>query len=204
MDKERLNQQFAFIKEIDQEKMIQRQTLLTDKKTKENDAEHAWHASVMALLLSEYANEKIDVLKTIGMILIHDLVEIKAGDTYAYDEVGKLTQKQRELEAADAIFGMLPNDQAKQIRALWDEFEAMESPEAKFARVMDCIQPMMLNDATDGKMWMQNQVRLSQVLKRNEKVTLGSQILWQYAYSEFIEPNVLSGKIIDDRKEEEK
>ena len=111
MDKERLQKQFDFIREIDKEKLIQRQTLLTDKKTHENDAEHAWHMAIMTLLLSEYANEKIDVLKTISMLLIHDLVEIKAGDTYCYDEVNKVTQRERELEAADYIFSILPEDQ---------------------------------------------------------------------------------------------
>ena len=126
----RLNQQFAFIREIDKEKFIGRQTYLTDAKRKENDAEHAWHMAIMTLLLSEYANQKIDVLKTISMLLIHDLVEIDAGDTYAYDEEGKKTQAEREQKAADRIYGMLPEDQGKKLYDLWLEFEAQETPEA--------------------------------------------------------------------------
>ena len=124
----RLNQQFAFIREIDKEKFIGRQTYLTDAKRKENDAEHAWHMAIMTLLLSEYANQKIDVLKTISMLLIHDLVEIDAGDTYAYDEEGKKTQAEREQKAADRIYGMLPEDQGKKLYDLWLEFEAHQKP----------------------------------------------------------------------------
>lgn len=124
----------------------------------------------MAILLSEYANEPIDVLKTVTMILIHDLVEIKAGDTYAYDEQAKLTQKERELEAADYIFLMLPEDQSEKLRNLWDEFEEGESPEARFANAMDRIQPMMLNAASDGKMWAEREIKLSQIMNRNKSV----------------------------------
>lgn len=194
----RLEKQFEFIKEIDKEKLIKRQTLLTDGITRENDAEHAWHMAIMTLLLSEYSNEKIDTLKTISMLLIHDLVEIYAGDTYAYDEVSKLDQRERELMAADKIFGMLPGDQGSKFRGLWDEFEEGDTPEAKFARSMDRIQPMMLNDATEGKMWMKHGVRLSQVMKRNEKIELGSKELWDYARETFILPNVEMGKIKKD------
>ncbi len=124
----------------------------------------------MAILLSEYANEPIDVLKTVTMILIHDLVGIKAGDTYAYDEQAKLTQKERELEAADYIFSMLPEDQSEKLRNLWDEFEEGESPEARFANAMDRIQPMMLNAASDGKMWAEREIKLSQIMNRNKSV----------------------------------
>ena len=198
MTNNRLQQQFDFIKEIDKEKLIKRQTLLTDGITRENDAEHAWHMAIMTLLLSEYSNEKIDTLKTISMLLIHDLVEIYAGDTYAYDEVSKLDQRERELMAADKIFGMLPEDQGTKFRGLWNEFEEGDTPEAKFARSMDRIQPMMLNDATEGKMWMEHGVRLSQVMKRNEKIELGSKELWDYARETFILPNVEMGKIKKD------
>jgi len=152
---ERLEQQFAFLREIDKEKMIGRQTYLTDAVRKENDAEHAWHMAIMTLLLSEYANEEIDVLRTISMLLIHDIVEIDAGDTYAYDMEAKKTQRQREERAAERIFGMLPSDQREKMRTLWEEFEACETKEAKFARSMDNIQPMMLNAATDGKAWQE-------------------------------------------------
>ncbi len=198
MDKEqekRLDQQFDFIREIDREKFIRRQTYLTDAKRKENDAEHAWHMAVMTLLLSEYANEEIDVLKTISMLLIHDLVEIDAGDTYAYDEAGKQTQQEREAAAAERIYALLPDDQEAKFRELWDEFEAWDSPEAKFAHTMDCIQPLMLNDATDGKSWEEHEVRLAQVKKRNERTAQGSERLWAYAYEHFIEPAVETGKL---------
>ena len=195
---DRLEQQFQFIKEIDKEKMIGRQTYLSDAKRKENDAEHAWHMAIMTVLLSEYANEEIDVLKTITMLLIHDIVEIDAGDTYAYDEVGKQTQREREVKAAERIFGMLPEDQAKKFRDLWEEFETRETKEAKFARTMDNLQPMMLNDATDGKAWTEHGVDLSQILKRNERTAEGSETLWKYALENFIEPNVKKGRIKAD------
>lgn len=153
----RLDKQFEFIGEIDKEKKIVRQTFLSDGSRKENDAEHAWHAAIMAVLLSEYANEKIDVLKTVTMLLLHDVVEIDAGDTYAYDEEGKKTQRQREVTAADRIYGLLPEDQKKKYRDLWEEFEACETPEAKFARTMDHIQPLILNDASGGLSWLYNE-----------------------------------------------
>lgn len=195
MENERLTQQFDFIREIDKEKLIGRQTYLSDGIHKENDAEHAWHMAIMTLLLSEYANETIDVLKTMTMILIHDIVEIDAGDTYAYDEKGKQTQREREVAAADRIFALLPADQAKKMRDLWEEFEANETAEAKFARTMDNIQPMMLNAATDGKAWVEHNVHLSQILGRNKKTADGSQILWKYGYENFIAPNVEKGRI---------
>ena len=157
------------------------------------------------MLLSEYANEKIDVLKTISMILIHDVVEIDAGDTYAYDEQAKASQEEREQAAAERLFGMLPEDQAKKFRALWDEFEARETEEAKFARTMDNIQPLILNAATNGKSWVEHAVHLSQILKRNEKTAEGSEALWDYAREYFVEPNLKAGRIIDDvNKKEEK
>lgn len=196
--KERLEKQIKFIKEIDKEKMIKRQTLLTNGIQKEDDAQHAWHMVIMTLLLSEYANEEIDILKTISMLLIHDIVEIDAGDTYAYDQEEIKTQRVRETKAADRIFGLLPEDQKEKFRMLWEEFENNETPEAHFAHTMDNFQPVMLNDATNGKMWEENKVRLSQILKRNEKTKLGSKILWEYSYKNFIEPNVKKKKIIDD------
>ena len=178
MDMERLQKQFAFILEIDKEKNILRQTLKSDGVSRENDAEHAWHMAIMTLLLAEYAAEPVDVLRTMSMLLIHDLVEIDAGDTYAYDEKGKTTQRERELAAADRVFGMLPGDQAEKLRALWDEFEAGETPEAQFAAAMDRIQPMMLNAATDGKKWKENGVTLSKILKRCSKTPETAPALW--------------------------
>lgn len=192
---ERLEQQFEFIREIDKEKFIGRQTYLSDGERKENDAEHAWHMAIMTLLLSEYANEEIDVLKTISMLLIHDIVEIDAGDTYAYDEAGKATQEAREKKAAERIFGILPEDQGSRLKDLWEEFEERKTPEARFARAMDNLQPVMLNAATDGKAWREHRVKLEQILKRNECTPSGSERLWKYAYSEMIEPHVEKGNI---------
>lgn len=198
-DLERLEQQLQFIREIDKEKQIFRQTYLSDGKRKENDAEHAWHMAVMVFLLKEYANEEIDVLKTIQMILIHDVVEIDAGDTYAYDEAAKSTQREREEKAAARLFGLLPADQGQEMLALWEEFEAGETKEAKFARTMDNFQPMMLNDATDGKAWLEHEVAVSKILKRNERTPRGSNELWEYGKENYIEKHVRLGHIIDDR-----
>lgn len=195
---ERLAQQFDFIREIDKEKFIGRQTYLSDGMRKENDAEHAWHMAIMTILLSEYANEEIDVLKTVTMLLIHDIVEIDAGDTYAYDEEAKKTQKEREEKAAERIFSLLPADQGSRLKALWQEFEACETKEAKFARTMDNIQPLMLNHATDGKAWVEHGVHLSQILNRNQRTPRGSEVLWEYAHTNFIQPNVENGHIISD------
>ena len=198
MEQSRLEKQFAFCLEADKEKLIQRQTLLSNGEKKENDAEHAWHMSLMCSLLSEYSNEPIDVLKTISMILIHDVVEIDAGDTYAYDDKAKLSQRDRELKAADRLFNILPDDQAKKLRALWDEFEEGKTPEARFAHTMDNIQPAMLNNSTDGRVWKERGVRLSQILERNKNTPDGSEVLWDYSLNNFIRPNVEKGRIIDD------
>lgn len=188
MDKERLQKQMDFCLEIDKEKMIGRQTYLSDAVRKENDAEHAWHMAIMTLLLGEYANEEIDLLKTIGMLLIHDLVEIDAGDTYAYDEAGKATQHEREVAAAERIFGLLPEDQGKHFHQWWEEFESGDTPEARFARTMDHLQPLMLNASTRGKSWKEHGIKLEQVLARNEKTPDGSSTLWEYARETFIRP----------------
>lgn len=195
---ERLNRQFDFFREIDKEKFVGRQTLLTGAKRKENDAEHAWHMAIMTILLSEYSNQKIDVLKTVTMLLIHDIVEIDAGDTYAYDEQGKKTQQEREKKGADRIFGLLPPDQAKKMYELWEEFEKGETPEARFAHTMDNVQPMMLNAHTDGKMWKERKIRLEQILNRNSNSAKGSEILWNYSYENFIKPNIENGNIITE------
>lgn len=198
MDEKRLEQQIAFCREIDKEKFVGRQTWLTGAVRKENDAEHAWHMAVMTVLLSEYANEEIDVLRTMTMLLIHDLVEIYAGDTYAYDEEGKKTQKSRELAAADRLFQMLPEDQGKKFREIWEEFEAENTPESRFARTMDNLQPMMLNAATDGKSWADRGIRLSQILGRNKNTAKGSEVLWEYAKENFLQPNLEKGRIVED------
>lgn len=200
MDLERLEKQMKFCLEIDKEKEIGRQTYRSDGVHKENDAEHAWHMAIMTLLLSEYANEKIDVLRTISMLLIHDLVEIYAGDTYAYDEEGKKTQRAREEAAAEKLFAILPEDQEEFFRGLWEEFEAVETPEACFARTLDNVQPTMLNAATDGKAWVEHAAKLSKILERNQRTEKGSKTLWDYSYNRFIKPNVKKGRIVDDVK----
>ena len=200
MEKSRIEKQFDFIKEIDKEKFIIRQTYLSDARKKENDAEHAWHMAIMTVMLSEYANSEIDVLKTMTMLLIHDIVEIDAGDTYAYDEEAKKTQAEREMKAAKRIFGLLPEKQGKEFRALWEEFEAQETAESKFARTMDNIQPIMLNAATDGKAWVEHGVHLAQIMKRNEHTAEYSETLMEYAREMFIQPNLDNGHIIEDEK----
>lgn len=198
MDKSRLEKQFDFIKEIDKEKFIKRETYLSDGKSKENDAEHAWHMAIMTILLSEYANEEIDVLKTVSMLLIHDIVEIDAGDTFAYDEEAKKTQREREEKAANRIFGLLPEDQEDKLRGLWEEFEEGITPEARFAHTMDNVQPCMLNALNKGKSWEEKGIMLSQILGRNKDTAKGSKVLWEYQYENMIKPNLESGKIKAD------
>lgn len=144
---ERLQQQIAFLMEIDKVKNIFRQTYLADGERKENDAEHSWHIALMAVLLQEHAEEEVDLLKVMTMVLIHDLVEIDAGDTYAYDSAGAATKRAREEKAADRIFGILPADQGAYFRELWEEFEAYETSDAKYAHLLDNFQPLLLNHA---------------------------------------------------------
>ena len=200
MDRERFEKQKQFVLEIDQEKKILRQTHLTGGGRRENDAEHAWHMAVMAYLLREYANEPIDLAKTLMIILIHDVVEIDAGDTYAYDESGKATQREREEAAAERIFGLLPEDQGRELRDLFEEFEAYETPEARFAHTMDNFQPVLLNDSNGGGDWREHGVCRSQIEKRNEKTGTGSREIWEYM-REIIEKNVRKGNLRKDKEE---
>lgn len=195
---ERLEQIAKFCELIDKEKFVQRRTYLTDGERFENDAEHAWHMAVMALLLSDYSNEKVDVLKVVSILLVHDLVEVYAGDTFAYDEEGKKSQRQRELEAADKLFSQLPVDLCKKIRDLWDEFEQWETPEAKFAHTLDNFQPLMLQHASKGRAWKEGGRKLTEVLARNAKSAEGSTALWEYAREKFIQPEIDSGNLIDN------
>lgn len=196
MDEERLRRQFAFLEEIDREKFITRQTYLTGAARLENDAEHAWHIAVMAALLAEYANEPVDAGKVMLMLLIHDLVEIDAGDTWAYAGVPKEAQHEKEARGADRLFGLLPDDQGRALRVLWDEFEAGETAEAKFAHTLDNLQPMMQNHMTGGRMWREKGVALSQVKRRNARTADGSETLWAYAKKNFLAPHV--GKELKD------
>ncbi len=178
----RLEQQMNFIMEVDKLKSIVRQNYLADGSRKEDDADHSWHLALMCILLCEHSNQKIDVLRTVLMVLIHDIVEIDAGDTYAYDPAANETKRERELIAADRIFNLLPGDQAKELRALWDEFEEEATPEAKFANTLDKLQPFLLNAGSGGKSWKEHQVTLAQLLKRNETTPDGSKALWEYQY----------------------
>ena len=191
---ERLEQQMRFLLEADKSKEIVRQTYLADGSRKENDAEHSWHLALMCAILSEYANEKIDVGRTMAMVLVHDLVEIDAGDTYAYDEAGNADKRQRELAAAERIFRLLPEDQAVRMRGLWDEFEEGTTSEAKFANTLDKIQPVLLNDASGGRSWREHQVEEARILARNVHTPEGSKILWEYARGR-IQKNVENGNI---------
>ena len=197
MDRERLKKQIDFVLEIDKEKNILRQTHLTDYRRQENDAEHAWHMTVMIYLLKEYANEEFDVAKAMMMALIHDIVEIDAGDTYAYDTKNLETQKEREEKAAERIFGLLPEEQKQELKGLFEEFEACESSEAKFARVMDNFQPILLNDSNNGEDWKVHKIKKSQVENRQKSSQLGSKDIWEYT-SELIERNVKKGNLIDE------
>jgi len=176
---ERLEQQLKFIVEIDKVKNIFRQTYLADGRRKENDAEHSWHIALMAYLLQEYAEEPVDVPKVMLMVLIHDLVEIDAGDTYAYDSEGAKTKREREVKAAERIFGILPEDQGAYLRELWDEFEEYETADAKYAHLLDNFQPLLLNDASDGKSWKEHTVQKDQIYKRNEKIPETSAEVWK-------------------------
>lgn len=199
--KSRLDLQFDFLRELDQEKSIFRQNYIGHHLRRENDAEHAWHMAIMAAVLREYANEDVDLERVLLMILLHDVVEIDAGDTYAYDEEGKKSQNKRELDAAERIFHILPPDQEKYFRGLWDEFEAWESPEAKFARACDNFQPMMLNRMNDSQSWLDHGICLSQVLGRNARSGEGARAVWDYAYEHFIVPGLAEGKLRDDRED---
>ena len=194
---ERLKKQMDFLLEVDKLKFINRQTYLSDGKRKENDAEHSWHLALMAVLLAEYSNEQVDLAKVMTMVLIHDIVVIDAGDTYAYDAEGNKSKRQREEKAADRLFGMLPEDQGRKFRQLWEEFEAYETSEAKFAHVCDNVQPLMLNHATDGLAWREHQVCRSQVLERNRRVGEGSETMRAYI-EEILDKNVESGNLKDE------
>ena len=175
---ERLGKQIQFIIEVDKLKNVLRQSWLTDKSRRENSAEHSWHLTVMTLVLAEHANEPVDVLRVLKMLIIHDIVEVDAGDTMAYDTVGNADKEERERAAAERLFGLLPPDQTAEIQALWAEFEAGETPEARFAVAMDRFQPMLHNYQTQGKSWQHNNITSDRVLTRNRNVADGSETLW--------------------------
>lgn len=197
MEKEmdlRLKKQMDFILEIDRMKEIYRQNYIADASRKENDAEHSWHLAVMCLILSEYANERVDVFKVMSMVLIHDLIEIYAGDTYAYDDEGNETKAKREAEAGEKLYAMLPRDQGDYLKNLWLEFDEGKTREALFANTLDKLQPLMLNGASGGRSWKEHEVCAERVIKRNEKTPLGSEALWEYA-KKIIEENIACGNL---------
>lgn len=176
---ERLKKQLDFALEIDKEKNILRQTHLSGHGRNENDAEHAWHMAIMAYLLREYSNEPVDITRVMLMCLIHDVVEIDAGDTYAYDEEGKKTQKAREAAAKERIYSLLPEDQKEELAAIFDEFEESKTPESKFAHAMDNLQPLMLNNSNDGGDWREHGVSAKQVYGRQSRTKEGSEKLYE-------------------------
>lgn len=193
---ERLEKQLAFSLEIDKEKNIFRQTHLSGHGRNENDAEHAWHMAIMAYLLREYANEEVDITRVMLMCLIHDIVEIDAGDTYAYDEEGLKTQKAREEAAKERIYSLLPQDQKEELTALFEEFEAYETPESKFAHAMDNLQPLILNHSNEGSDWKEHGVTAQTVYGRQSKTRLGSEKLFEVADA-ILQEDIRKGNLPD-------
>ncbi|WP_420387586.1 HD domain-containing protein [Roseivirga sp.] len=180
---EDLQKQIDFVHEIDKLKYIQRMTCLFNSERNENDAEHSWHLCMMALVLAPQSNEKLDMLKVLKMLLIHDVVEIDAGDTFLFDTTKNHTNTEEELKAAQRIFGMLPDDQAKELIAIWEEFESAETAEAKFAKAIDRLAPMMQNATNNGGTWSQHNVPYDTVIEKKKRIKDGSETLWDYAKS---------------------
>ena len=191
---DRMRKQIEFALLMDKQKNIFRQNHLADNSRRENDAEHAWHMAVMDYLFREYANEDIDISKVILMCLIHDVVEIEAGDTYAYDEEAKKSQREREEIAKKHIFGILPSDQGRELETLFDEFEAQETAEAKFAKAMDNLQPVLLHEANGGGDWKEHGVTKEQIMRRQEKTRRGSEELFE-VIKDIIDKHIAEGNI---------
>ena len=179
-DKSRFEKQLSFLIEIDKMKSVFRRTMLIDLTRRENDAEHSWHFALTALVLLEYAKDDVDITRVIKMALVHDLVEVYAGDTFAYDEAGYVDKEERELKAAEKIFGMLPDDQRDELRALWDEFEDFKTKESCYANAIDRLQPFINNYKTDGYTWREGNVNKAQVYKRMDAVRLYAPELWPF------------------------
>ena len=195
---ERLRQQIEFLREIDDLKQILRQTVLIKDKRQENDAEHSWHLAMLVMVLSEYSNDSsIDLLRTLKMVLIHDLVEIDAGDTFCYDEQGREGKVEREREAAHRIFSILPSEMTQEYIDLWEEFEVMETPESQFAASVDRLQPLLLNLYSEGYAWKKHGIKKSQVIERNHHIAKGSTTLWEFAQN-LIDEAVSRGYLIDE------
>jgi putative hydrolase of HD superfamily len=181
LNTQRIEQQIAFILEIDRLKSILRRSYLLNETRHENTAEHSWHLAVMALVLAEHASAEVNTLQVLKMLLVHDIVEIDSGDTYIYDAAGNDTKAERENAAARRIFGLLPPDQEAEITQLWQEFEARETPEAKFAAALDRLMPLLHNYHTEGRSWREHGISESQVMSLNSHMNEGSQTLWDYA-----------------------
>ena len=182
--KDRFKQQIEFILEVDKLKRVLRQTLLLDRTRKENSAEHSWHIALTVMILSEYAKDSdVDLFRVMKILLVHDLIEIDAGDTYCYDEEGRKDQAEREREAADRIFNLLPPDQAATLRELWDEFEERKTPESRFANALDRVQPFLQNYFTTGQVCQENDIKSAQVKSRMRPVNEGAPFLWDYVSS---------------------
>ena len=196
----RFEQQMKFILEIDKVKNVFRQTYLADGNRKENDAEHSWHFALMAFVLSEYASEGVDINRVIKMALVHDLVEIYAGDTYAYDIESNKSKAEREKASADKLFSILPEEQGREIRDLWEEFDAEQTPDACFAAAIDRLQPMLNNYYTDGQSWKSHKVASASVYKRMEPIRRASEELWRFAAS-LVDDAVKKEWLIDNGKE---
>lgn len=188
----RLDSQLQFILEIDKLKEVYRRSYLVNSQRRENSSEHSWHVAVIAMLMAEYGNEETDICKVLCMLLVHDLVEIDAGDTYCYDDQGALDKAAREKEAAQRLFGFLPSDQSQWIYSLWEEFEANSTPEARFANAVDRFMPLLHNFFTQGKSWLENGITQDQVKARMAKVHDGSTMLWEYS-QKIIEAAVARG-----------
>ncbi len=183
MDKERFDQQIQFILEIDKLKSVIRQSYLLDGARRENSAEHSWHVALMGLLLAEYAEQPIDLLRTMKMLMVHDIIEIDAGDTYCYDEAGVTDQSSREHAASERLFSLLPEDQMEEFRELWVEFEERSTAEAKFAATIDRLMPLLHNFHTEGRSWREHGIRVNQVSSHNEVMKEGALPLWEFAMS---------------------
>ena len=194
---EELQQQISFLIEVDALKQVFRKAVLIKDLRAENDAEHSWHLAMMVILLSKYSNDsEIDVLRTVKMVLIHDIVEIDAGDTFCYSPHDRNQKTTKEREAANRIFGLLPDGQASELRHLWEEFEEMKTPEARFAAAIDRLQPLLLSFNTQGHTWLKHGVTRSQVIERNQYIERGSVVLWNLA-KQLIDESVQKGYLLD-------
>jgi len=195
--KDRFRRQIEFILEADKLKNVLRKTILMDRSRRENSAEHSWHIALTVLILSEYTKDSdVDLFRVMKILLVHDLIEIDAGDTYCYDDQGRKDQDRREKKAADRIFNLLPADQATTLRELWDEFEERKTPESRFANALDRLQPFLHNYFTEGQTWQENNISSAQVKSRMQPVDDGAPILWEYV-SSLIDDGVKKGFLGD-------